>query len=50
MFLHGEPKLHTVKGAGHYIANYSKHNNLFGNKHWRVVDRIKHCEKWLPLK
>ena len=32
------------------ILRYLKHNNLLGNKRWRSVDSIKHCEKRLPLK
>ena len=42
------------KGSGHYwyvnTQNNCKHKNLLGNKQWRAVDCIKHCEKRLPLK
>ena len=28
---------------------YCKHKKLLGNKQWGAVDKIKHCEKRLPL-
>ena len=52
--LYGE----TFKGMGQLKAldtivitqNNFQHKNLLGNKQWRAVDSIKHCEDRLPLK
>ena len=30
--------------------NNHQHKTLLGNKQWRAVDSIKHCDKRLPLK
>ena len=40
-----------VKGTGHYwylLKIIVRIKNLLGNKHWRAVDSINHCEETTP--